>query len=54
MTENEVRIVVSDECRLRILAELSKSMGVKRKEPTDNKLRLNIIKKIEERYGDYY
>jgi hypothetical protein len=45
---------VGDECRLKVLNLLEKVVAKKRKEPTDNKLRVNIIKKIEEKYGDYY
>lgn len=26
----------------------------KRKQPADNKLRINLIKKVEEKYGEYF
>jgi hypothetical protein len=43
----EQRITVSEVCRSKILQDLEKLLNKKSKEPADNKLRLNIIKKID-------
>ena len=29
-------------------------VGKKRREPADNKVRVNIIRKVDEKYGNYY
>jgi hypothetical protein len=38
----------------KMMGDLEDFINKKRREPTDNKLRVNIIKKVEEKYGEYY
>jgi hypothetical protein len=33
---------------------VAEAVGRKRREPADNKLRANVIKKVEEKYGEHY
>jgi hypothetical protein len=46
-TGGEARITVSEACRSKIMQDLEKLLNKRSKEPVDNKLRLNIIKKID-------
>lgn len=54
LPEPEKRIVTTEECKARLLEMMEFLVPIKRREPADHKLRSNIIRKIEERYGDYY
>lgn len=49
-----VRICVREECMAKMVDDVEKIVGKKRKEMMDNKLRMNVIKKVEEKYGEYY
>jgi hypothetical protein len=54
LPEPEKRIITTEECKSRLLEMMEFLVPIKRREPADHKLRSNIIRKIEERYGDYY
>jgi hypothetical protein len=45
---------VSEVCKERIVGTIQGELTKNRREPNDNKLRSNLIKKIEEKYGEYY
>jgi hypothetical protein len=45
--EYERRMVVGDDCMQRMLEEVEKLVGKKRREAQDNKLRENIFRKID-------
>lgn len=51
--ESENRIVVSQDCMDRMQVTVDQLVLKKRRELRDNKIRENIIKKIDEKYGDY-
>lgn len=54
LPEPQRRIIVGEECRQRMEREVEGLFGLRRKEVCDYKLRINVLKKIEEKYGDEY
>jgi hypothetical protein len=54
LPEPQRRIIVSEECRQRVEREVEQLFGQRRKEVCDYKLRINVLKKIEEKYGEEY
>lgn len=54
LPDTDKRVLISEECRMRMGAVVADAAGRKRKEATDNKVRVNIIKKVTEKYGAYY
>jgi hypothetical protein len=54
LPEPQRRIIVSQECRERMESEVGGLFERKRKEVCDYKVRINVLKKIEEKYGEEY
>lgn len=51
MESEEHRIQVSSDCLERMKAEVQGLVGRRRKEFWDSKIRMNMLKKIEEKYA---
>jgi hypothetical protein len=54
LPEPHRRIIVTEECKARMEGEVEQLFGRKRKEVCDYKLRINVLRKIEEKYGEEY